>query len=116
MHGIEVGERLQVTGLCGQDLGLGTHLFAGKILLDRGAVVESSLCSWVTTMAPPVPPFEVEIEVETRAFEERNGSLTFTGLAIPAGTGTVLIEEIRAIGWNHGQYLAGRFAAQGRTY
>jgi hypothetical protein len=103
---LQVGERLQVH-MAGQALGLGTYVWDGTILLDTGKIVRQEKCQY--TSAPPskVPALRLYLPKPVKTFY-RDGGL-FRSPAALASHQFVIIEQIAVAGWNHGEYLAGKF-------
>lgn len=111
-----VGKRVHVTSKNGRsDLGLGTYLFAGEILLDTGKKIQGANCTWKVVQAKPVPPFKITIAEPTRVFEGRGTMHVLRDVVLTPGQ-AVTIEKIYVAGWNHGMYVAGRFNLGGNWY
>src|ERR1700733_4228563 len=102
-----VGKRLQIKSKDGRDVGLGTYLWDGEILLDGGKKILGNECVWSTAPPSEVPPFEVLLTHDVRVFEGEN-RLRNTGYTLPKGD-KILIEKVQVCGWNHGGYVAGKF-------
>ncbi len=111
-----VGKRLTVTGKNGApDLGLGTYLWNGEILLDTGKKIKDSDCLWKVTTESKVPPFSIKLLEPARVFNGERHRLLNTGLVANARD-EISIQKIEVCGWNHGRYVAGRFTHNGTPY
>lgn len=104
---LDVGQRLSVCSLGRESLGLGTYLWDGVILLDRGTKIAQGRCRYERVPESPVPPFLAHLHSPVRAFHNDAGRLYNKGLTL--GSGRVTIEEVSRVYWNHGIYVAGRF-------
>lgn len=103
-----VGKRVKVTSKTGTiDLGLGTYLWMGEILLDTGKKIKEEHCTFTVTDAGEVPPFEIAFTEATRVFR-LDGGLSPARFYLEKGD-KVRIDKILPLPWNHGKYVAGQF-------
>ncbi len=109
-----VGKRLRIRAKHGTDLGLGTFLWDNEILLDKGKKILTDQCVYDVAPRSKVPPFKIELTTDTRVFEGEGG-LRNTGYYLPPKEGIEII-EIAVCGWNHGDYVAGKFIYKGEPY
>ncbi len=109
-----VGKRVRVKSKDGKDIGLGTYLWRDEILLDLGKKIQGKECSWEAAPPSEVPPFDVVLLGDIRVFEG-DANLRKTEYYLAKGD-KVRIEKIALCGWNHGNYVAGRFFFQGDLY
>jgi hypothetical protein len=104
------GKRVKVTSKAGNiDLGLGTYLWMGEILLDTGKKIDEKHCTFEVTNAGEVPPLKITLLGDTRVFK-LDGGLVKLGVYLEKGD-TVLIDHVGKYPWNHGGYVAGRFGS-----
>jgi hypothetical protein len=106
-----IGKRLRVKGSGDTDLGLGTYLWDDDILLDSGKKVRGAQCKCELAPKSPVPPFEITLRGDTRVFR-KSGGLQNTGTYLSPGI-KITIVEVTTCGWNHGNYVAGKFFYDG---
>jgi hypothetical protein len=97
-----------------RQLGLATYLWMDEFLLDSGKKILGENCRAMVAPDSAVPPFEITLQEDTRVFEGM-GRLINTGYWLHAGE-RVTIRKIEKIGWNHGDYAAGRFFYRGEPY
>ncbi len=104
-----VGKRVKVTSKAGTiDLGLGTYLWMGEILLDTGKKIQEEHCTFETTDAHKVPPFEIEFIADTRLFKLGGGLSPIQDFCLEKGD-KVRVKQLLVLPWNHGSYVAGQF-------
>jgi hypothetical protein len=93
----------------GEDLGLGTHIYYGDILLDSGKKIHQSLCNCeeVGLQGTPVfPGINVRLTRNIRTFQQQGYGMFPTEIFLNAWC-TVKITQLCVFAWNHGDYLAG---------
>lgn len=97
-----------------RDLGLGTHLWDGEILLDTGKKVRDNQC--VVELAEPsaAPIIAVQVQKDVRVFEDAH-PIAATGNWLKRGE-KIEILELAVKPWNHGDYVTGRFLFNGTYY
>lgn len=91
----------------GDDLGFGTYLWDGVILLDAGRKVRAKDCVVIAAARAPRKPIEVRLGKPTRTFEDAGFSLTPSRHWIHADE-VITIVDVAVKPWNHGGYVAGR--------
>lgn len=117
LHTFCPGQRLSLarTGEAPGELGLGTHLWGGDILLDNGTKVQAGQCEVAEVEDCPVPPFEIVLQKPAQVYSAEGGVLRMTRHWIHDG------ERLRVLAldtrpWNHGSYVAGKIRYRGAEY
>lgn len=114
LHTFAPGQRVTATTRGGQprNLGLGTHLWGGEILLDSGSKVQADQCEAAEAEHCPVPPFEITLHKPAQVYQVDEGVLRMTRHWLHDGE-RLRVLAVETKPWNHGRYVVGKILYRG---